>query len=169
VRPLGAVQQISSPAAPLAGGRPSFPASSPSFHYAPHTSSPYIQRAVLTSADCPTASVVAADNFWPSPSRPPVPAELDLSALTLAASPAGHREAQASAAMESAVARAVFQSAGVRTQQQLGLPVLESAFGGVRPMYESRPSGRPHYPHPPQPLGDRGEHEDIKVIHFGVV
>ncbi len=166
---MGAVHLTSSPASPhAAGGLPAFPATPPSYHFAPQTSSPYIQRAVaVASADGP-AVPGAAESFWPGlTTRLDTAAEPDLSALSLAAS----STAQASAEVEAAMARAAFEAAGARTQQQqqLGLPVLEAAFGGGRPGYQSRPSGRPHYPPPHKTVGDRGEHEDIKVIHFGVV
>jgi hypothetical protein len=164
---VGAVHLTSSPASPHAGGLPAFPATPPSYHFAPQTSSPYIQRAVVVaSADGPTVPG-AAESFWPGLTTRLDSAEPDLSALSLAASPA----AQASAEVEAAMARAAFEAAGARTQQQqqqqLGLPVLDPAFG--RPGYQSRPPGRPHYPPPHKTVGDRGEHEDIKVIHFGVV
>jgi hypothetical protein len=86
---------------------------------------------------------------------------LDLSALTLAASLPPE-----AASTESATK--AFEATGARSQQQLGLPVLES-FGG-RPSYKSRPpAGRPHYQPPTKSGGERPDHEDIKVIHFGVV
>jgi hypothetical protein len=166
---VGAVHLTSSPASPHAGGGlPAFPATPPSYHFAPQTSSPYIQRAVVVApADGPAVPGVAAEAFWPGLTTRLDTGEPDLSALSLAASPT----AQASAEVEAAMARAAFEAAGARTQQQqqLGLPVLDPACGGGRPVYQSRPSGRPHCPPPHKTVGDRGEHEDIKVIHFGVV
>jgi hypothetical protein len=163
-RQVGAVHLTSSPASPHAAGLTAFPATPPSYHFAPQTSSPYIQRAVVVaSADGPAVPGVA-EAFWPGLTTRLDTAEPDLSALSLAASPT----AQASAEVEAALARAAFEAAGARTQQ-LGLPVLDPAFGGGRPGYQSRPPGRPHYPPAHKTVVDRGEHEDIKVIHFGVV
>ena len=152
------------------------PAGTPPNHFGPQTSSPYIQRSNVVSA-------VLDDDHGVEEGR----LMANLSALSLAA---GRPEAAIVREAAQVAVRRVSEPAGgeaaarlQQQQQRIGIPVLES-FGGRPPMpaavYPSR-SGppptvarRPQYHHHQSSstaagVDSRGEHEDIKVIHFGVV
>ena len=151
------------------------PAGTPPNYFGPQTSSPYIQRSNVVSA-------VLDDDHGVEEGR----LMANLSALSLAA---GRPEAAIVREAAQVAVRRVSEPAGgeaaarLQQQQRIGIPVLES-FGGRPPMpaavYPSR-SGppptvarRPQYHHHQSSstaagVDSRGEHEDIKVIHFGVV
>jgi hypothetical protein len=150
-------------------------------YFAPQTSSPYIQRSAVTvggggkDEDFLTKAI----------------GDLDISALSLSASATTRPTASvekrdvhvAPLQQELQQQFQIQQQQQIHYQQRVGLPIFESfgarpstAVAAAAASYPSRTTTGRHQYHPPPPPPttshsgvDRGEHEDIKVIHFGVV